>query len=133
MSSGPEKTPAAPPNGVAIAGLSLSSIALVGWLIMLALIFATPYRASSKDGLENLFIGLNNLLIYLSRVLVGVVGMLTNGALSLTGTVMSAMTLKYEPRQPNATLGLGLGALGLFIGAGVLFWRALFWFAILNR
>ena len=132
MSREPEKTPAAPPNGVAISGMILSAIALAGWVIMLVMIFKNPYQDYSKDGLENMFIGLSNFSNYLSRVVVGVVGMLTNGALSLTGTVISAVTLKYEPRQRNATLGLGLGALGLFIGAGVLFWRFLFWSGVLN-
>lgn len=132
MSSGPVKTSAPPANNVGLVGLTLSAIALVGWLIMLAVIFSTPYQAYTQNSQENVVIGLGNFGNYLSRVLVGVVGMLTNGALSMTGTVMSAVTLKYEPRQRYATLGLGLGALGLFIGAGVLFWRALFWFAILN-
>ncbi len=132
MSCGPKKVPVSPPNGVAISGMILSAIALAGWVIMLAMIFKNPYQAYSKDGLENMFIGLSNFENYLSRVLVGVVGMLINGGLSMAGTITSAVTLKYEPRQRNAIVGLGLGALGLFLGAGVLVWRFLFWAGVLN-
>ncbi len=132
MSNGPNKVSTTPIHGAVLAGLIVSSIALVGWLIMLALIFATPYEAYTQDASRNLVIGLGNFLNYLSRVFVGVVGMFINGMLSLIGTVMCAMSLNYEPRQRAATIGLVLGLVGLFIGAGVLLWRALFWFAVLN-
>lgn len=132
MSSEVEKVPRSPPNGVAISGMILSALAFVGWIVMLALIFKNPYQAYSNDGLANVFVGLGNFNNYLSRVLVGVVGMLLNGGLSLTGTIMSAVTLKYEPRQRYAIVGLGLGLIGLFIGAGVLVWRFLFWTGVLN-
>ena len=69
---------------------------------------------------------------HLGMFMIGVVGMLLNGGLSLTGTIMSAVTLKYEPRQRYAIVGLGLGLIGLFIGAGVLVWRFLFWTGVLN-
>lgn len=132
MSSEVEKVPESPPNVVAISGMVLSALALVGWVVMLAMIFKNPYQAYSNDGLANVFVGLSNFNNYLSRVLVGVVGMLLNGGLSLAGTITSAVTLKYEPRQRNAAIGLALGLIGLFIGAGVLIWRFLFWTGVLN-
>jgi hypothetical protein len=133
MSNSPSKQPASPVplpvstkgNQLAIAGLVISTIGFVGWLVMLALIFSI-HQEDSIHGSNNPLIELNNFLNYLLQVAVGVVGMSINGTLSIIGAVIS-LSARGQTTSSKATTGLLLGIAGQSIGTVLILWRMSAW------
>lgn len=121
-------TSAAPPttSTVATVGLVISSLALAGWLFILFVIFTTPKAPPTGDPMGDVLIAPANGLMYLFQVLVGLVGLCVNGTLSLVGTLISAAGIGREPRRASQ-VGIGLGVVGMLIGAVMIVWRLAAW------
>jgi hypothetical protein len=111
---------------VAIIGLILSALALLGWIVILAKIFSVPKEPPTGDPMGDLFIAPANGLAYLYQVLVGVVGLCIMGTLSLVGTLVSAVGYG-QAREPRAAVGLALGVAGLLVGIVLVVWRLMAW------
>jgi hypothetical protein len=111
---------------IAIIGLVISSLALAGWLVILAIIFTTPKAAPTGDPMGDVLIAPGNGLMYLYQVLVGLVGLCVNGTLSLVGTLVSAAGMGHQLRRV-AHVGIGLGVAGLLVGIGMIVWRLAAW------
>jgi hypothetical protein len=126
----PPPPPTAPPasaaNGRAMTGLVIAAVGLVGWLLVLAIVFSTPKEAYGNDGQRYLLAGMYNFLAYLFQVAVGFVGLGVNGTLSLVGTLVCATAVGSDSRKVAWT-GVGLGCAGLLIGAALVFWRLAAW------
>jgi hypothetical protein len=121
--------PAQPADGRAMTGLIIAVVGLVGWLLVLSIVFATHKEAYGDDGQRNLLAGMHNFVAYLFQVAVGLVGLGVNGTLSLVGTLVSASAV--GTRSSNvAWTGVGLGAAGLLVGAALVVWRLAAWGAL---
>jgi hypothetical protein len=107
-------------------GLVIAAVGLVGWLLVLSIVFSTPKEAYTDDGQRNLLAGMHNFVAYLFQVAVGLAGLGVNGTLSLVGTLACA-TAVGTPSRKVAWTGVGLGAAGLLIGAALVFWRLAAW------
>jgi hypothetical protein len=107
-------------------GLVIAAIGLVGWLLVLAIVFSTHKEAYGDDGQRNVLAGMHNFLAYLFQVAVGFVGLGVNGTLSLVGTLVSA-TAVGTPSRKVAWTGVGVGAAGLLIGVALVIWRMAAW------
>lgn len=117
-----ESTAAADRNPVAVSGIVVSSLGLAGWFVVLAIMLAMPYQATTGDRLRDFFIGWDNLFVFFVRAAVGVVGTSINGTLSIVGIILSGMGLNYEPAR-GGYIGLGIAVAGLMLGAALVIWR----------
>ena len=89
-------------SAAAIIGLVISTLALLGWLVILAVIFMVPKAPSTGDPAGDLLIAPGNGIVYLFQVLVGLIGLCVNGTLSLVGTLVSAAGLGCDSRRLGA-------------------------------
>ena len=121
--------PAQPADGRAMTGLVVAAIGLVGWLLVLAIVFSTPKEAYGDDGQRNVLAGMHNFFAYLFQVAVGLAGIGINGTLSLVGTLVSATAVGTRARRVAWT-GVGLGAAGLLMGGALVMWRLAAWGAL---
>ena len=111
---------------VATIGLVISSLALLGWIVILVKIFSVPKAPPTGDPMGDLIIAPGNGLMYLYQVLVGAVGLCIMGTLSLVGTLVSAAGFG-QVRERRAAVGVALGVVGLLVGIALVVWRLLAW------
>ena len=107
-------------------GLIISSLAMLGWLAILVLIFSVHKEPPTGDPMGDVFIAPANGLAYLYQVLVGIVGLSVNGTLSLVGTLVARRPMA-KARSACAAVGIAIGVAGLLVGIALVVWRLVAW------